>query len=235
MLINAVTPCYNDETTIGAVIKCLKPFVKNHFVMLSEVPYFGEGAKPDRSEEIAEDLGAIVVKGKWALDHYQRNAGQTLSCGADWVFTFDSDELMCAEELENLIKFAEKTPFHAITNCPEVYWFDTDHVLCPKSTYSPPIMCRPNVRYPYIRNINCPFDVFEGTMHHLSWCRPKDILKKVLNYAHATDFKDADKWYENVFCKWTEGQNALMPDNTSFPVIYQPLPKELKDLLTLSN
>lgn len=231
MIIDAVTLCYNDEGTIGATIKCLKPFVRRHWVMMSEKPYFGALAFPDRSEQICKELGATVVKGTWALDHFQRNAGQSLCSGADWIMAFDSDELVTSEGAEDLIRFAEKTHQSAICNTPEVYWFDTDHILSPRSQYSPPIMVKPHVRFPYIRNIDCNYDMWEGTMHHLSWCNPKDIRKKVLNYAHASDFKDADKWYDNVYKKWEYPNPAVMPDGVVYPVIKQPLPQELKDLL----
>jgi len=230
MKFEAVTLCYNDEGTIGATIRCLKPFVNKHWIVMSEKPYFGEGAKPDRSEEICRGLGAKVVKGVWALDHFQRNAGQAL-CSADWVFTFDSDELVTAEGAESLIKCAEKTTADAILNTPEVYWYDVDHILYPRSTYSPPIMCRSKARFTYIRNLACSMDSWDGTMHHLSWCKPKDIRKKVLNYAHANDFKDADKWYTEKFEQWKEGEDAIMPDGKAFPTKRQPLPQELKDLL----
>jgi hypothetical protein len=94
-------------------------------------------------------------------------------------------------------------------------------------------MCKPDVRFVYIRNINCPYDMFDGTMHHLSWCKPKDILKKVTNYAHATDFKDAVSWYENNFIGWQEGSPAVMPDEKIYEIAYSPLPQELRDYFVL--
>jgi hypothetical protein len=135
--------------------------------------------------------------------------------------------------MEKMLSLAGRTSERAICNTPEVYWYDIDHVLSPRSAYSPPIMCKPDVRFVYIRNINCPYDMFDGTMHHLSWCKPKDILKKVTNYAHATDFKDAVSWYENNFIGWQEGSPAVMPDEKIYETAYSPLPQELRNYFVL--
>jgi hypothetical protein len=65
----------------------------------------------------------------------------------------------------------------------------------------------------------------------LNWCKPKNILKKVLTYAHAPEFKDAKGWYENHFVGWQEGNPAIMPDGKFFDVAKDPLPEELKSWL----
>jgi hypothetical protein len=233
MKLSATILCYNDEATIGGTIRNLKRFTNDIWVMMSIVPYFGTPSPLDRSELICKSLGAKVVKGNWKLDHFQRNAGLSLCKDSDWVFTFDSDELMTCDEIEKMLILAGSTNERAICNTPEVYWYDIDHVLSPRSPYSPPIMCKPDVRFTYIRNINCNWATYEGTMHHLSWCKPKDILKKVTNYAHATDFEDPIGWYENHFVGWQEDSPAVMPDGNIFTTAQSPLPQELRGYLEL--
>ena len=230
MKIGAVTLCYNDEATIGATIKCLKPFVDKHVVLISERPYFGEPSPPDRSEEICEDLGVEIIKGMWPLDHFQRTLGNKICSDCDWVLGFDSDELITAEDFGRLKEFLKTTDARAVSICPEVYWKTTDYILRPKSTYDPIMAMRPDVEFVYIRNINCPYVQWGGNVHHLSWCAPKDIYKKVTNYAHATDF-DGAKWYEEFYTKWVPGEDVVMPDGSRFGTKYSPLPEELKKYL----
>ncbi len=208
MKITAVTPCYNDEAT-----------------------FFGSPERPDASEQIANDLGATVIKGSWPLDHHQRNLGIKMSQDANWVLTLDSDELFTVDGMTDLMDYLATTDAVAIGCRPECYWFDTDHVLRPKSGFEPIIAVKPHVKFKHIRNIDYGYTLWDGTMHHLSWCQPKDILKKVTNYAHADELKDAAGWYRDKFLHWKDGNNALMPDGSMYNVARQPLPKELYALL----
>lgn len=223
----AVTPSYNDEDVISGTIKCLKPFVDKHIVLISERPYFGESAPPDRTEEICNDLGAEVIKGYWPLDHHQRNLGIKLCSDVDWIFTFDSDEMMEASEIEKFIKVMEKTDAKAFVCDPVIYWNTPDYRLVIGSGFQPVIAVRPNVGFAYIRNIDSPFQVTDCVMHHLSWSAPKDIYKKVTNYAHATDF-DGKKWYRDHYKDWKFGQKAVLSDGLEYDVVYNPLPDELR-------
>jgi hypothetical protein len=138
--------------------------------------------------------------------------------------------MMEARQIERLIRFTEKCPVPAIGVRPEVYWRDIDHVLVPKPEYEPIVMMRPSVRFWLIRNIDCKYCKSTVDMHHLSWCEPKDVLKKVTNYAHATDFSNPVEWYNKYYLGWKEGDKAVMPSITC-DVERKPLPKELRDLL----
>lgn len=230
MRIGGVTLAYQDEGTISGTIKCLAPFVDKHIVLISEKPYFGKAAEPDRTEEICLDLGCEVIKGTWALDHMQRTLGNQMCSDCDWVFTFDSDEMMEAVQIERLIRFTEKCPVPAIGVTPEIYWHDIDHVLTPRPEYEPIIMMKPYVKFWKIRNIDSHYVKSTVDMHHLSWAYPKDIYKKVTNYAHATDF-DGDSWYHNHYAGWTpEDKVAVLPTG-SYGVEYKPLPQELRNYL----
>jgi len=230
MKIGAVTLAYQDEGIIQGTLKCLQPFVDSHIVVLSEKPYFGKGGEADRTEEIALDLGADVVKGNWSLDHFQRNLGNSLMSDMDWILTFDSDEMMTKEELVNLILFLDKTEHTAVAVNPEIYWKTTDYRLRPKPSYMPIIAMKPSVRFTHIRNIDAPtFAIYKGEMHHLSWCAPKDIYKKVTCYAHAPDF-DGEEWYMKEYLTWQEDMTARLPDG-EYKAIYEPLPKELYEHL----
>jgi len=233
MKVGAVTLAYNDEGTIAGTIKCLKPFVDKHVVLISEVPYFGEPALPDKTEEICRALGVEIVKGEWPLDHMQRNVGNIMSGCCDWILGFDSDEMITQEDGEKLMDFLKNAEAEAYGFHPIVYWHNTDYVLSPKPDYNPIMAMRPDVRFTYIRNIDRVFVRCPITIHHLSWCAPKDIYKKVMHYAHATDF-DGAKWYKEKYVSWCEGKVAHLPTG-EFETVKAPLPKKLKEYLNVSH
>lgn len=231
MNLAAVTLAYNDEGVINGTLKCLQGFVDRHIVLISEKPYYGEAAQPDNTFQICIDNDVEVIKGTWALDNFQRSLGNRLCMGFDWVLTFDSDEMMTRSDLHDFIKFLEKTDADAVAIQPEVYWRTTKYRLRPKPGYTPIIATRPNVKFTHIRNIDHPFVRYDGPaeMHHLSWCAPKDIYKKVINYAHAPDF-NGHQWYHNNYKEWKPGDSVLLPDGV-FEAEENPLPDELERYL----
>jgi len=64
----------------------------------------------------------------------------------------------------------------------------------------------------------------------LSWCDPKNILQKVLCYAHATDF-NGQEWYDKNYKTWTPSNEARLPDGV-YSVEKKPLPEELRKCLS---
>jgi len=230
MKIKSVILAYNDEETIGAVIKCIKPFVDEIVVMLSERPYFGVPEAPDNTEEICLSLDVNVVKGYWKLDHYQRNTGKKILKDCDWIIYLDSDELIDNKNIIYLLDFLKNTNDNAVTVLPRVYWKTIDYILDPPASFDPIIAARPHVDFHYIRNVNSSYVRWDGEMHHLSWCSPKDIKKKVTTYAHASDF-DGEKWFNDRYEKWNYGDDVIMPNGEVFKTKLFPLPDDLRILL----
>lgn len=233
MRINAVTLALNDEGTIAGTINCMKPFVNRHMVLISEKSYFGDTKDNGETVKICDKLNVETVTGFWKLDHFQRSLGNKLVGDCDWVMTLDSDEMIDAENMNKLIKIMEEAPkdVYAIGVRPEVYFKTTDYVLRPIPDYIPIIATRPYVQFPYIRNIDHPFSLQDVTMHHISWCAPKDVYKKVTCYAHATDF-DGKNWYDKHYKDVvpSDGLTIELP-NSMYTLKYQPLPEELKKCL----
>lgn len=231
MKLGAVTMAYNDEGVIRGTLRCLKPFVSKHIVMLSEKPFYGEPREPDNTEKICKDLGATVVKGFWE-EHTQRNIGNQLCKDCDWVICFDSDEMMTKDDLKRLIEILEETSCDAVAIRSKVYWKTTDYRLEPYPQHQLIIAMKPSVRCWDMKCVDCNYDLLVDsiTHHHLSWCEPKDIHKKVINCNHANEY-DGDKWYWEHFMKWKVGDKAIEPFGTEFNAIYDPLPEELKNLI----
>lgn len=231
MRIGAVTLAYNDQDIIRGTLRCLKPFVDKHVVLISEKPYFGEAAEPDNTMKYCIEEDVEVIKGTWDLDHYQRNVGSVVCSDCDWIIGFDSDEMMTSEQLERFIAFLGRTDAVAVCNTPKIYWGTTSYILKPYPGYQPIIAYRPSVKFTYIRNIDSPFVEYHDPMHHLSWCKPKDIYKKIKHYAHANDY-DWESWYHNVYEKWSaRNPEVVFPGGDKYTAVYEPLPEELKCLL----
>jgi len=232
MLIGAITPVYNDEEIVGSAIKCFRPFVDKYIALISEIPYYGEPQPPDRTEEICRSLDVDIIKGRWKKDHEQRNRGLELCSDCDWIFNIDADELMLPEEVEAIIKLAKNTKYDAIGVNPEVYWRNVYNVLRPKPTFNPILMTRTKVRFNNVRNIDSSrYAICDAQMHHIAWCEPKNIYKKIKTYVHANECKDIEHWYQKNYLGWKEGDRAIDPMGNSFDVEHKPLPEELRKLL----
>jgi hypothetical protein len=232
--INAVTLALNDEHTIAGTINCMKPFVNRHIVLISEKSYFGDVMDNGETAKVCDKLGVETITGFWKLDHFQRSLGNQMVSDCDWIMTLDSDEMIDSENMHKLINIMEAAPkdVYAIGVRPEVYFKNTDYVLRPIPDYVPIIATRPFVRFPYIRNIDHPFTIVDDViMHHVSWGEPKDVYKKVVCYAHATDF-DGKNWYNAHYKDVvpSDGLTVELP-NSMYTLKYQPLPEELKKCL----
>jgi glycosyltransferase involved in cell wall biosynthesis len=226
MILSAVTPVYNEKPLVRGCIESLKPFIRDHIFCVSQRPYFGENQEDDGTAALADELGATVIRGVWPLDHMQRNTGIALLQDVDWIICTDVDMWMTKADMEKLTDVLSNAQAEAFVIPQIAYWKDTDHVLV-GDDFKPVIAIRPHVRFVHIGNIGSPFEILQDIyVHHINWCEPKDIYKKVTTYSHAPEF-DGEKWYRENYLTWEEGQKARLPTG-NFEVAYQPLPDELK-------
>jgi glycosyltransferase involved in cell wall biosynthesis len=229
MKLGAVSLAYNEETLVRGCIESLKPFVDRHIFLISEKPYYGEPEPPDRTEEIARSLGAKVVKGNWPLDHHQRNTGIALLQDCDWIICTDVDMWLTHDTVRNIISEIAFSEAKAYT-IPQIgYWKDIDHALV-GDDFKPVIAIRPSVRFTHIGNINTHWEVMPDVCHHLAWCEPKNILKKVKTYPHAPEF-NGELWYETHYKNWKESDKVAVLPNKTFVVERKPLPDELRSYI----
>ena len=233
MRIAANTIAYNDEGLIRGCIESVKPYVEEHVVVIGDKPYFGEPQPPDKTKEIAEDLGALVINGVFPMDHDQRNVGLNFleSQDYDWILGVDSDHWMTEKDMGILLNHLSETSADAILMPQVSYWHDTDHVLV-GDEFLPVIAIRPHVRYAYIANVDHPCEILDTcVVHHLCWGWPKDIYKKVTCYPHAPEF-DGKTWYKENYLTWKEGEPARLPTG-DLQTKKQSLPEELQKYLPL--
>jgi len=237
-MIASVTPCYREEKWIGAYLDGLD--VDRKFVVISEKPFFGETLPMDRTEEIALEKGAEVIKGTWPEDSHMRNLVIELCQDCDWIITMDADEHMTKEDFAKFKDFLNKTdkPAVAMTTM-NTYFKSFDYRVNPREKFNPIVAVRPSTRFSYVRGVNSEFSMTPDDMvlHHFSYAKSdKDMYKKVTTFSHAGEF-DGKKWYEEVWKTWTPEAINLHPThpNQYEGVIFDPAPKEIKKRFNLHN
>jgi hypothetical protein len=231
MKLAAYSPVYNEEKLITGAIKSFAPFVDKHIVMIATKPFYGTPEPLDHTADVAADLGAVPLFTMARPEHKMRNeAMEMLDNGEyDWILVNDADMWFEHENIRQLITVLENTDEDIVCMPQFGYWKDTDHILV-GDDFCPVVALRPNRRFTHIGNANGAYKILDDLkLHHLAWCAPKDILKKVTTYSHAPEF-DGKPWYEQYYLGWKEGQKAVLP-NKRFDVAYKPLPNELKAYL----
>lgn len=243
MKLGAVTMAYRDQETIRGTLACLAPFVERHFVFINDKPFNGEYEPPDKTEEICAEFPNVeVIKGNWE-EHTLRNLGIMLcaTAGCDWMIGFDADEMMTAEDIIRLRVHLQKTRYDAVGFISKVYWRTPDYRFEPDPDHVKVCVVRTNsrVRYTEKQCVNSPYETLNYrdcaiTHHHLSWCAPKDIYRKVTHYNHADEI-DGKIWYNNFYADWKPGEPVYQPFGTKWEAVLDPLPDELKKHLEVSN
>ena len=231
MKIAGLTIIYNEANLVRGCIESFKPIVDKHLFMVSTKPYFKNDFPSDATIDTIEQLGGEVCAGYWKLEHFQRNAGIEMleQEGYDWIVCNDADMWLERSDALALKNFLSVTKCKAIVSPQYAYWHDTDHILV-GDTFQPMIAIKPSVRFYEKACVPCEYDVAPIICHHINWCAPKDIYKKVMTYSHSDEF-DGDAWYKQYYLGWKEGQPAVLP-NARFEVKRQPLPGELKQWLS---
>ncbi len=234
MRLGAVTMAYRDAETIRGTLACLAPFVEKHIVFINDKPYNGEYEPPDNTEAICGEFPNVeVVKGNWE-EHTLRNIGIVLCQDCDWMIGFDADEMMTAEDIVKLKEHLSQTKADAIGFISKVYWRTPQYRFEPDPDHVKVCVIRTSgsVRYTTKQCVNGPYETLNYrdapfiTHHHLSWCAPKDILRKVMHYNHA-DEMDGKTWYETRYKNWIPSDPVYQPFGTKWIGVLDPLPEEL--------
>lgn len=238
MRIGAVTMAYRDAETIRGTLACLSPFVEKHIVMVNQKPYNGQEEPMDDTLNICSEFKKVeIIQGNWE-EHMLRNiAHNVILDDMDWVLGFDADEMMSAADLEKLFKFLETTDKNAVGFISKVYWRTTDYRFEPDPDHVKVCVTRPGkVKYTTKQCVDSPYAVLNYreepfiTHHHLSYCEPKNILRKVLTYNHADEF-NGQEWYDKHYKDWKFGEPVVQPFGTKWEAVKEPLPEELRRLL----
>ena len=215
MKVGIMTIAYNEERFIGACIKQFSHTGLEHLVLISLNPWNGASFKPDRTNDIASNLGAEVVVGDWDTEAHQRNYGLNYfkDKGCDWVLIVDADEYYSPEGIAKVSYGLVQDVEAIVANDMVVYWKDIDHIVTPRQEDRPIVAIRPNQHFIIGRNSFSNIGETEATLHHLSYVRDDEgMLKKIKSFTHATDF-DTEEWYDSVWLNWDESSTDLHPVN----------------------
>ena len=236
MKIGVITCAYNEENLIGACINQFKGFPVEHLVLVSKSPWAGEALPPDRTAEIAKNLGAKVIIDDFPPDEGQRHFGLDYFKNMDWCLIVDCDEFYTRDSLDKILDFL-KNADKDIYKCEKmlVYFGDLNHIAVREDgPHGPPVVAmRPHMRFSHIRDVDYPdYFIPDTTLYHLSYIRTDvDMKKKIGSWGHASEILPG--WYENVWLKWTPDMMNFHPTapNIFHKSEYNPLPNEIKKLL----
>lgn len=98
--VTAIIPTYNEEANIGDCIRSLVGFAEKIILM--------DNFSTDKTKEIAESLGALVIQSE---ENYKTrlNTGITLpEISTRWVMNIDADERLTPESNKELCRLTEK-------------------------------------------------------------------------------------------------------------------------------
>jgi glycosyltransferase involved in cell wall biosynthesis len=225
----AVAVAYHEPRFIAKYIQAMQDRVQEIVVLNSAKPWHGEHEDGDKTATIASSLGATVVQYDWPTEHEQRNAGQEICTGYDWVIVLDPDEFLTNGEWEKLYKFLETADGDAyVCQQQNTYW-KKGYIIDPPEDYRQIIAVRPSVRFFDKRCVDCSYKIAPVTLDHFSWARTnEECLRKISHYAHADELDP--NWYKDVWLSdRTENLHPLTPESLKRAVRVQ-LPEELEAL-----
>lgn len=228
-----VTLAYFEPRFIKPFLEHLPEWVENRIVLNSSRPWFGEPEEgEDKTAELAEQAGARVITGSWPNEQAQRNLGQAMHEDMDWVVVMDPDEFLDKEGWHNLREFLKTTDAEAVVVQGQYTYWKDGWVADPPKDYKMLIAARPHVHFVDKRVVGVPYVVAPVWLHHFSWARTtEEVRRKIKHYAHAQDF-DTERWYREVWEKWQPGDKDVHPTTpeTLHDLIPAQLPPELEAL-----
>lgn len=245
MRVAVLTLCYNEEDTIGGVIKNWEGLVEKHLVLHSDKPWHGGELPPDETENIVKRFKHTeFIRIQWDSETQQRNWGLGRLYDFDYVLIVDADEFYERKDCEKIINYLgkEKNKYDNV-DCYRVskintYFKDLDYRLDPRDTHEPVIALNPKkIVFTEHRCVNTQCQIpFNLIMHHTTYCRNRNRLaSKLEQFEHHDSVKSF--WIEEVYDKWNpqvaEGMDNLRAyGHENSKAIYDPAPQEIRFLIS---
>lgn len=98
--VTAIIPTYNEEVNITDCIESLKGFAEKIILM--------DNISTDRTKEIAESLGAIVIQSEKSYKERLNFGIELPEIDTQWVLNIDADERLTEKSRKELSKLTEK-------------------------------------------------------------------------------------------------------------------------------
>jgi len=241
MRVAVLTICYNEEETIGQVIKNWEGLAHKHLVLHTDKPWNGIDLPPDRSEEIVRSFkNTEFLRLPWKSEMDQRNWGLAYLYDYDYVLIVDADEFYTQKDQDTILsRLGVKNDFEDNQWCYripliETYFKSLDYRLDPPDGHQPVVAVDPKkVVFTDSRLVSTPYQIpIEGTaMHHATYLRnEKRLRSKLTQFEHCDQVRK--NWMEEIYKKWTpEMENVRSYGSEQSKAIYNPAPQEIKDLI----
>lgn len=205
-------------------------------VACSKTSWYG-GQKADNTAEMAVRAGATVRLFDWKDEKDQKNWIMDKMADKDWILMFAPDMYMTKESLNNLIYFLRSKSLEEhdrAYGCDMItYWKDYDTAIDPFTPFNT-VAIRPSERFAFSARID-HMGVNEKApgvlMHHLSWVKTDDeVKKKITTWSHAPEI--TEDWFENVWLGKEELKNFNPTNPTDYKrLVEYSLSDELKELI----
>ncbi|HXX70442.1 MAG TPA: tetratricopeptide repeat protein [Polyangiaceae bacterium] len=228
----AVVCVYDDHRWLSESIESVYSECDRIFIFLNDRPWYG----PLRDQ--TDTLGAVealadrdskitVVRGSWATEAAERNAGLDLlrEAGFNYCFVLDSDEIYDPAHLQAMKRVVAASPeiqcWHLSLF---TYWKSPAYRIDPKEPLKPAVFVKVgHARFTLNRQVDASsralIDERVGICHHLSYARSnEELLKKITSFSHASEVIPG--WYENVWLEWDKDR-ALTELHPTHPAAYQ--------------
>jgi len=239
------------------VLRCLEnmyPHVDKIYVSYSKYPW---AYNPEAQKTYTNNFDLNIVKnskyidkieiieGKWNSDTDQRNAvfKKAKEEGFDYLIAQDTDEFYFYEDYEKIKSAVISNPDYTKYKINwYVFWKSFKYILinpeAKKIGGTPSVVVNLNKakKYDNIRDIktNNAALINNVICYHASYVlNDEEVYRKIKTWSHHKDF-DVDKWYNDVWLKWTpESKNLhpIWPKTWSHTEEFNdPLPEVIADL-----
>jgi glycosyltransferase involved in cell wall biosynthesis len=239
MRIAVCTVAYMEEEYIKQCIQQWKGLVDKHLVLISTKPWNGVPLGFDKTEEIAKNEGAEVIKRYWETEAFQREWGLAYLMDYDYVLIVDPDEFYTLEDRKTILNSIGKGDYKDVYKIQKMvtYWKTHEWIFDPMDKHKPVVAVNPKTIRFYEHRQTQPFDAenpfsqFIPTIpvicHHFSWVHSDNKVKeKIQSYSHSGNINI--DWYEEVWLKWKPNSKLIIrPYGEKSVAKYSPAPEEI--------
>jgi hypothetical protein len=227
MKVGLVVIAYNEERLVKPFLQHTPSWIDETLVLISTKPWQGPHDPLDQTADIAESMGATVIKGDWPAEHEQRMAGQRYFSEYDWVIVLDPDEFLTRTGWRALKQFMnEEESLFAdayVAWQQNTYW-KRGYRIAPREDYKQIILVKPHVKFVDKRSVNTGYGAVPLRLHHMSWARTDaEVQSKILHRVPVRQLNPA--WYDRVWKQWKPSMKDLHPLTPA--VFKQAIPTQL--------
>lgn len=237
--------CYNEESSLAAVLHNWRDIVPTISVFHTDKPWHGPELPPDYSERICDELGAEFIRLPWRSETEQRNWALGHHHRFDYVIVVDADELYTRADQNTLLATIGNPPdeeMHDNLWCyraqhVKTYFKSPEYELNPPDSHRPIVAIDPkkalftDCRIPSSQ-YQIPVDI---TMHHLSYLRPEARLFQKMQQFEHHDRVRAD--FADDYRKWEPGSdtNVRSHENEASRAVPTTMPHDIQRLLAFNS